>query len=140
MTGIDENLLKKNLKLLAKAVGDENAMQMVKDVPKILEFNGDNFQAVMNAYKVRLGDEVAIATVLRNPALISVPPTGYGGADQGGQDTVILSYVVAATRPLGGLWLSLLLLVLATPAIELITGIEIRSAILPDIFRDLKFI
>eukprot|EP00816_Leptocylindrus_hargravesii_P002771 CAMPEP_0196814180 /NCGR_PEP_ID=MMETSP1362-20130617/41800_1 /TAXON_ID=163516 /ORGANISM="Leptocylindrus danicus, Strain CCMP1856" /LENGTH=166 /DNA_ID=CAMNT_0042190715 /DNA_START=45 /DNA_END=542 /DNA_ORIENTATION=- len=103
-TGIDEKLLLKNLQLLAKEVGDDNAMIMVTKCPKILEFNGSNFAPTFANYCTNFGDDVALATVLRNPALMSVAPTGYGGADGAGQETVVLSYVVDATRDAGQVW------------------------------------
>uniref|UniRef100_A0A7S2K6C2 Uncharacterized protein n=1 Tax=Leptocylindrus danicus TaxID=163516 RepID=A0A7S2K6C2_9STRA len=139
-TGIDEKLLLKNLQLLAKEVGDDNAMIMVTKCPKVLEFNGSNFAPTFANYCTNFGDDVALATVLRNPALMSVAPTGYGGADGAGQETVVLSYVVDATRDGGQVWLSLLAFLLLTPLLEQVTGVHFREAILPNFFVDMKFI
>lgn len=138
--GIDEIRLTTGLNSLAKVVGDDNAMKMAEADPKVLEFKSTNFQAVFDAYCTNLGEEEATGMVIRNPALMGVPPSGYGGADKAGKDAVVVSYVIAATRPLGGLWLGLLFLVLATPAIEGVTGVQLRASFLPDIFRELKFI
>ena len=138
--GIDEIRLTNGLNSLAKVVGDDNAMKMAEADPKVLEFKSTNFQAVFDAYCTNLGEEEATGMVIRNPALMGVPPSGYGGADKAGKDAVVVSYVIAATRPLGGLWLGLLFLVLATPAIEGVTGVQLRASFLPDIFRELKFI
>ena len=137
---IDESRLVSSLRTLADVVGDESALNMALTDPKVLEFRSANFQAVFDAYCANLGEDEALGMVLRNPALMGVPPSGYGGADKAGKDAVVVSYIIAATRPLGGLWLSLLFLVLATPAIEAVTGIDFRASFLPEIFRDLKFI
>lgn len=139
-TGIDEKLLITNLQLLAKEVGDDNAMIMVGKFPKILEFNGKNFKETFANYCTNFGDDVALATILRNPGLMSVSPTGYGGADGAGPETVVLSYVVDATREFGQIYLSLLAFLLATPLIEQVTGVHFRESILPSMFADMKFI
>ena len=67
--------------------------------------------------------------VIRNPALLSVPPSGPDGADKADGKAMFLSYVVAATRPIGGLLLSLLFLLLSIPAVEIFTGIPTRAIV-----------
>jgi hypothetical protein len=42
---------------------------------------------------------------------------GYGSCEVAGDDAVVLSYVIAATRPIGGILLSLLFLALLKPVI-----------------------
>ena len=46
-------------------------------------------------------EDDVIAMVVRNPLLVGISATGYGGADQAGDDTMYMSYVIAATRPAG---------------------------------------
>ena len=38
---------------------------------------------------------------MRNPSLLLVSPTGYGGADTSGEETMVISYLVDATRGKG---------------------------------------
>jgi len=92
-TPIDENVLKTNFNYLTKTVGGDNALKIVETVPKVLEFNGKNFDDVYAAYVANLGEEDTLAMVMRNPALLSVPATGYGGADGAGKDAFYLRYV-----------------------------------------------
>ncbi|CAM9628199.1 unnamed protein product [Ascophyllum nodosum] len=61
--------------------------------------------------------------VTRNPNLLSVRPTGFGGASNAKSDTMTMSYLIAYTRPLGPFLLYGLLLALALPVIEIATGI-----------------
>merc|ERR1711957_1059087 len=124
---INENLLKTNFDYLTTIVGGDDALKIVETDPKVLEFNGGNFDAVYATYVSNLGEEDSLGMVMRNPALLCVPPTGYGGADTAGKDAFYLSYFIAATRPLGGVWLSVLCFLLATPLIEQITGVPLRS-------------
>ena len=67
--------------------------------------------------------------VIRNPALLSVPPSGPEGADKADGKAMLLSYVVAATRPVGGQLLGLLFLLLSIPAVEIVTGIPARAIV-----------
>jgi len=73
--------------------------------------------------------------VIRNPALLSCPPSGPDGADKADAKAMYASYVVAATRPIGGLLLGSLFLLLSIPAIEIVTGIPAR-AIVQDAIKD----
>jgi hypothetical protein len=53
--------------------------------------------------------------VKRNPNLLSVPTTGYGSAEGADKETIYLSYVIAYTRPIGGILLFTLFGLLLTP-------------------------
>ncbi|CAM9951679.1 unnamed protein product [Ectocarpus sp. 13 AM-2016] len=71
--------------------------------------------------------------VTRNPNLLAVRPTGFGGAANAKSDTMQMSYVIAATRPLGPVLLFGLAFCLAIPLVEIGTGIsreQILSAII----------
>lgn len=67
--------------------------------------------------------------VIRNPALLSVPPSGPDGADQADGKAMVLSYVIAATRPVGKQLLGLLFLLLSIPAVEIVTGVPTRAIV-----------
>ena len=47
-----------------------------------------------------------------------------GGADQAGDDTMYMSYIVAATRPLGPVLLYGTFFLLLSPALKKLAGIE----------------
>ena len=64
------------------------------------------------------------AMVIRNPLLLGVRPDGFGGASNTKEDTVYMSYIIAATRPAGPFLLATLFLLLLTPGIKSILGIE----------------
>lgn len=67
--------------------------------------------------------------VIRNPALLSVAPSGPDGADTADGKAMFLSYVIAATRPIGGLLLGLLFTLLSIPALEIVTGVPTRAIV-----------
>ena len=68
----------------------------------------DNF----NVYVEKWGFDKAKIVVMNNPALLQVKTTGYGSAEAAADETVFLSYVVAATRPIGSVLLAGLALAL----------------------------
>jgi hypothetical protein len=66
-------------------------------------------------YQEKWGYDKALGVVTRNPALLCVPPQGYGSAATSGEETVVLSYIIDATRPLGKILLASLFLALLKP-------------------------
>ena len=62
--------------------------------------------------------------VIRNPNLLSLRPTGYGGAENSGDDTMYMSYIVAVTRPAGPFLLAATALGLLTPGLKMLAGVE----------------
>lgn len=108
---------------IAAVYGEDNATKMVDAVPDCLSYNPANFKPSFDAFVEALGEDDAKGMVTRNPNLLAVPPTGYGGADKTGKDALYLSYVIAATRPLGPVLLATLFFLLSVPAIEIATGI-----------------
>ena len=59
-------------------------------------------------YRDKWGAEVAAATIVRNPNLLQVPTRGYGSAETSDKETLVMSYVVAFTRPIGAPLLAIL--------------------------------
>ncbi len=55
--------------------------------------------------------------LIRNPSLFAVPVTGYGSAEAAGDETLVMSYVLDITRPIGKPLLLILALLLLKPAI-----------------------
>jgi hypothetical protein len=110
---------------LSKAYGEQNALAMIKAQPICLSFDRKNFAATSKEYAQIFGEEEAIAMVCRNPGLIAVRPAEAAKATN---QTMLASYAVAATRPLGSVLLVLLLALVMVPAIEGFTGISISIA------------
>jgi hypothetical protein len=123
----DEKYLRAGFKELAKAYGEANALQMVKDLPICLAFNRKNFGPSLIEFAKTFGDEEARGMVQRNPGLLVVAPTGAGGADSVEDLAMQFSYVVAATRPVGPFLLYGTLSLLFEPAFELISGIPLKE-------------
>jgi hypothetical protein len=123
----DEKYLKAGFKELAKAYGEDSALQMVKDLPICLAFNRKNFGPSLIELAKTFGDAEARGMVQRNPGLLVIPPTGAGGADSVEDLAMQFSYVVAATRPVGPFLLYGTLSLLFEPAFELISGIPLKE-------------
>jgi hypothetical protein len=123
----DEKYLKAGFKELAKAYGEDSALQMVKDLPICLAFNRKNFGPSLIELAKTFGDEEARGMVQRNPGLLVIPPTGAGGANSVEDLAMQFSYVVAATRPVGPFLLYGTLSLLFEPAFELISGMPLKE-------------
>lgn len=72
--------------------------RQVKNSPSCLGYDGSVFQATFEAFSEVFGEEEAKGMVTRNPNLLAVRPTGFGGAINAKSDTMQMSYVIAATR------------------------------------------
>lgn len=70
----------------------------VKAVPSCLGYNPANFIGTFDAFSENFGAEETIGMVTRNPNLLSVRPTGFGGAINAKSDTMTMSYIIAYTR------------------------------------------
>ena len=70
----------------------------VKNSPSCLGYDGSVFQATYEAFSEVFGEEETKGMVTRNPNLLAVRPTGFGGAINAKSDTMQMSYVIAATR------------------------------------------
>ncbi|CAM9586520.1 unnamed protein product [Hapterophycus canaliculatus] len=96
-----ENRVKATFAEMCKVYGEDNAVQMVKNSPMCMGYDGSVFQATFEAFSEVFGEEETKGMVTRNPNLLAVRPTGFGGACNAKSDTMQMSYVIAATRPLG---------------------------------------
>eukprot|EP00568_Trieres_chinensis_P000323 CAMPEP_0183306830 /NCGR_PEP_ID=MMETSP0160_2-20130417/14862_1 /TAXON_ID=2839 ORGANISM="Odontella Sinensis, Strain Grunow 1884" /NCGR_SAMPLE_ID=MMETSP0160_2 /ASSEMBLY_ACC=CAM_ASM_000250 /LENGTH=214 /DNA_ID=CAMNT_0025470297 /DNA_START=47 /DNA_END=691 /DNA_ORIENTATION=- len=131
---IVESTLRSNFAELVAVFGDTDATEIVKAVPQTLEMDRSYFARTLDIYSEKFGAESARGLLLRNPALLGVKPEGwgpdgYGGAESAGPETIALSYVVAATRPIGKFGPIGLVGLLSVPGIEMVTGIPIRETI-----------
>jgi hypothetical protein len=122
---IDDKLLRKTFKELSKVYGLENASKICKTELVVLEMNSLYFKGTFDCFVETFGEEGAIGMVRRNPGLLATSPVGFGSAATAGPETMALSYVVAATRPLGPYLLGLLFALLLTPTLESVTGLSI---------------
>lgn len=127
---LEDDKLKKSFGVLASVYGDDVALEMTRRNPSCLAYNSDYFAPSFKAFANKFGDEEARAMVLRNPNLLAVAPTGYQGADSVQDDTMILSYVIDATRPFGKILLPTFFLLILTPAIEAVSGVPFRAIVL----------
>ena len=121
MTDITPEEAQKSFNELARLYGEERALGMVKAQPICLAFDSSNFQATRDAWTEVFGLEATQEMVARNPGLLAVRAEEAAKATD---STMAFSYVVAFTRPLGPFLLGGLLLLLLTPVIESITGIQ----------------
>lgn len=74
------------------------SLPQAKDVPSCLGYDPTNFQATFEAFSGVFTPEDTKGMVTRNPNLLSVRPTGFGGACNAKSDTMTISYIIAFTR------------------------------------------
>lgn len=70
----------------------------VKAVPGSLGFDPSLFRETFEAFTEVFGAEETKGMVTRNPNLLAVRPTGFGGAINAKKDTMQMSYLIAYTR------------------------------------------
>jgi len=123
--------LKETFQRIASLYGGEgNARKIVEAEPKVLGYDSTRFSETKAAFvtamcegeEAKYSEDDVVAMIMRNPNLIAVRPSGYGGADEADDSTVYMSYVIEATRPLGSILLGTLFLLLLSPAIKLLLG------------------
>lgn len=85
---------------------------MIKNVPDALVLNPTLCKDNFAVYSEKYGEEKAIGLVTRNPFILSVPTTGYGSAETAGGETMVMSYIIAYTRPFGKIFLAALFIAL----------------------------
>lgn len=100
---------------LARLYGDDEALAMVKLLPRALSFRSDFFEPCLEAWTEQFGSEAAQGMVRRNPGLLGVNPIL---AREPAEASMALSYVVAVTRPLPKLIAAGLLLSIATAGLR----------------------
>jgi len=121
LTDITPKQAQQTYQQLVKLYGDERALQMVQAQPICLAFDSSKFAKSLDAWTNVFGLDAAQDMVARNPGLLAVRPDE---ASKAADSTMVFSYIVAATRPLGPILLAGLLFLLLTPAIQSLTGIH----------------
>jgi hypothetical protein len=108
---------------LKKLLGsEENAFTAVNNSPDILDLDQNKAPKVfgklpriitsiflnyvlyiytLDVYVKKWGIEKATGVVVRNPNILFIPASGYGSAETAGDETVVLSYIINFTRPIG---------------------------------------
>lgn len=129
-----ESDLRDNYAELSKIFGDEMSLGLVKTTPAVLQMERSYFAGTYAVFCEKFGVDETDALLLRNPGLLAIKPDGWGpdgyaGAGEAGPETIAMSYVIAATRPLGKYGVFGLVGLLSVPALEQVTGIS-RSVLL----------
>lgn len=110
---------------LNSVIGDEDlTIQAINNAPLVLTISEGRVIDNFDVYKEIYGLEKATGLIVRNPLILQVPTRGYGSAETSGDETILMSYVVAATRPIGGPLLALLGFLLAYKPLIGLAGIE----------------
>ncbi len=117
---------------LAKVYGAEEALQMTKDLPSILAFEKANFRPSFVEFGKIFGTQEAKEMVMRNPGLLAVKPVDAANSDD---QTMQFSYIVAKTRPIGGVLLYGTFGLLSIPVLEGISGVPFRANLLQSILN-----
>jgi len=108
----DDKFKQSCFKELARIYTEDTAVGMVEAVPGALSFDPANFQPTLDVFAEKFGgDDAARAMIVRNPALLGTTPKAAAKADGA---VMTASYVIAATRPIGGLLLVGLFLLLGS--------------------------
>ncbi|KAL3923398.1 MAG: hypothetical protein SGILL_001679 [Bacillariaceae sp.] len=117
LTDISEKEAADSFNTLASIYGAERALDMVKIFPICLTFNKSEFKGSFEAWTEVFGEEETKEMYEKM-------------ASKASDQTMVFSYIVGATRPIGKAGpISIMLLVL-TPTIESLTGISIREPFL----------
>lgn len=128
LTDITPKQARETFNEIAKLYGNDNAFDMVKSLPIILSFNKKEFNPSLKAMSIALKNEdIAKKVVQLNPGLLAVKESDAATVSE---QTIVFSYIVGYTRPLGPVLLPALLLALFSPVIEATTGIPIQSSFL----------
>jgi hypothetical protein len=125
----DDDALRATYHELVNVYGESAAYQMVKDLPICLAFDRKHFAPTLVEFGKKFGIDESRAMIQRNPGLLAVKPTGSGGADTASDQTMIFSYLVAITRPLGPVLLPATIFLTIEPFVEQATGIHLHDAI-----------
>ena len=105
---------------------------MTKDLPSILAFEKANFRPSFVEFGKIFGTQEAKEMVMRNPGLLAVKPVDAANSDD---QTMQFSYIVAKTRPIGGVLLYGTFGLLSIPVLEGISGVPFRANLLQSILN-----
>ena len=126
LTDISEKDARATFVELAKCYGEKEALDMVQALPLCLSFNRQWFKPSLDAFDEIFGAQGARGMVQRNPGLLALKPSDASTATD---QTMYFSYIVGATRPVGGLLLGLLAVALLSLPFQAATGIVLRDEI-----------
>jgi len=121
-----EAALSRTFQEISRVYGPDNALDMVKIWPNALNCDSKNFKPVFDIYAEKFGEEETIAMLKRNPNLLGCRAEGPNSVEAG-DDVMVMSYIIAFTRPAGSFLLALLLSLVSLPVLEGLTGIPIRA-------------
>ena len=124
ITDLSEKEVAATFNGLANVYGEERAIAMVKIFPICMSFNPKAFAASFAIWSEIFGEEKTLDMVSRNPGLLAVKPKDAG---KNTDNTMVFSYIIAATRPIGLFGPAFILLLLSVPVIEGTTGIQIKQ-------------
>ncbi|KAG7348424.1 hypothetical protein IV203_017129 [Nitzschia inconspicua] len=127
LTDITEKQAADAFNQIASLYGGERAIEMVKIFPICLAFDKTQFKDSFAAWSGIFGEEETKEMVLRNPGLLAVRAAE---AAKASDQTMVFSYIVAATRPIGKAGPIGIMLLVTVPFIEAATGISIREPFL----------
>lgn len=127
LTDISESDARAYFAELAKNYGADEALAMVKAQPICLSFQKKWIAPSLQNFSEIFGEEDAQKMVQRNPGLLAVNPLDAATVND---QTLVFSYIVAATRPLGPVLLSTVFLLLLTLPYEAATGISARAELM----------
>eukprot|EP00977_Amphora_coffeiformis_P007666 scaffold1690_cov182-Amphora_coffeaeformis.AAC.23 len=132
LTDITEKQARSNFNTLAQCYGEDAALGMVKTMPICLCFNAKNYKPSLAALGEIFGEAEAKGMVQRNPGLLAIKPEDAATTTA---QTMYFSYLVAATRPVGGILLAMLTLALLSLPYQAATGIVVRDEIVKFLFK-----
>jgi hypothetical protein len=122
-----ESYLRDTFTLLANLYGEQQALQMVKDVPICLAFDNKNFEPALAEFSKKFGNQESREMIQRNPGLLAIKATGAGGASTASDQTMIFSYLVAVTRPVGPILLYGTIFLVSYPFIAALFGLPLPN-------------
>jgi len=121
LTDVNETTARETFAELADLYGAAEAVEMVKNFPLALALKRERFGPALAEFGKIFGEEQAEKMVQRNPCLLAVSPED---AATSTDQTMIFSYLVGYTRPLGPILTLLLTAALSVPVIEGVTGVS----------------
>jgi hypothetical protein len=124
ITDLSESDVVENFSALASVYGEERSIGMVKIFPICLTFDTNQFSKTFAVWSEIYGDDATRGMVSRNPGLLAVEPKD---ATQSSEQTMVFSYIIALTRPIGIFGPIGILALLSVPGIEASTGIAITE-------------
>ena len=121
LTDISRERAAQSFNVLVQLYGEQRALTMVQNQPICLCFDSNQFKPALEAWTQIFGLEESQNMVARNPGLLAVKAEE---ASKSSDSTMIFSYIVGFTRPVGPLLLATMFFLLLTPALEGLTGIQ----------------